>query len=187
MANVDNPNGATPVKYVNGAPYNGSTSKYVAGANLFKGDLVALNGADGNGYPGCARATAGGAMVGAVVGWKADPSNLDLPYCASGNVVYVADGPDLVFEIQQNATHIVDAGVGLNCPIIVAAGSTTSGQSNMELDSSLVATTSTLDMMILGIVDRPKNDRAAANSNILVKINRHQLSGTLAASGRTGI
>jgi hypothetical protein len=187
MANVDNPNGATPVKFVNGAPYNGSVTKYKAAANLFKGDLVKLDGADGDGYASAARATAGAAMVGAVVGWEADPDNLSLPYCASGNTVYVADGPDLVFEMQQNATHIVDASVGLNVPIIVAAGSTASGQSNYELDSSLLATTSTLDMMILGIVDRPKNDRTAANSNILVKINRHQLSGTLAASGRTGV
>ena len=187
MANSDNPNGFRPVKYLSGAPYSGAFNKYIAAENLFKGDLVELTGADGDGYATVARSEAGDVHVGAVVGWDPVPSgngsaSLENLYCASGGVVYVADNPDLVFECQQADTDILDAAIGLNAEIVVAAGSTTTGKSNMEVDSTTAATTNTLSVRLLGFVDREDNDRTAANSRLLVMINLHQYS-----NGSTGI
>jgi hypothetical protein len=190
MANADNPNGFRPVKYLSGVPYSGSHNKYVAAENLFLGDLVELTGADGDGYPTVARAEAGDVMVGAVVGWDAVPSGngsaaLENLYCASGTVVYIADEPNLVFEAQQDSTNIVDATIGLNAEVVVAAGSTTTGKSNMEVDSDTADTTNTLSLRLMGKVDRPDNSFGATtdtNSRLLVTINLHQY-----ANGSTGI
>lgn len=181
MANADNPNGFRPVRYLSGAPYNGASNKYVAAENLFLGDLVELTGADGDGYPTVARSEAGDAHVGAVVGWDAVPSGngsatLETLYCASGAVVYIADDPSLVFEAQQAGTDLVDASIGLNAEIVVAAGSTTTGKSNMEIDSTTAATTNTLSIQLVGKVDRPDNSFGATtdtNSRLLVRINTH--------------
>lgn len=181
MANADNPNGFRPVRYLSGAPYNGACNKYVAAENLFLGDLVELTGADGDGYPTVGRSEAGDAHVGAVVGWDAVPSangsaTLENLYCASGAVVYIADDPSLVFEAQQAGTDLVDASIGLNAEIVVAAGSTTTGKSNMEIDSTTGATTNTLSLQLVGKVDRPDNSFGATtdtNSRLLVRINTH--------------
>ena len=187
MANTDNPNGFRPVQYLSGAPYTGSYNKYVAGENLFLGDMVELTGADGDGYAVVARAEANDTLLGAVVGWDAVPSGngsaaLENLYCASGTVVYIADNPDLLFEAQQDDTDILDAGIGLNAQIVVAAGSTATGKSNMEIDSDTLATTNTHELQLVRFVDREDNDRTAANSRLVVKINKHQR-----ANGSTGV
>jgi hypothetical protein len=187
MANSDNPNGFRPVQYLSGAPYTGAHNKYKAGENLFMGDLVELTGADGDGYAVVARSEAGDVHAGVVVGWDAVPSgngsaSLENLYCASGGVVYIADQPDLLFEAQQDNTNIVDATIGLNAEVVVAAGSTTTGKSNMEVDSDTADTTNTLSLQLVRFVDREDNDRTAANSRLIVKINLHQR-----ANGATGI
>lgn len=187
MANNDSPNGFRPARYLSGAPYNGAHNKYIAAENLFLGDMVELTGADGDGYATVARAEANDTLLGAVVGWDAVPSgngsaSLENLYAASGAVVYVADNPDILFEAQQNSTNIVDASIGLNAQIVVAAGSTTTGKSNMEIDSTTGATTNTHELQLVAFVDREDNDRTAANSRLLVKINKHQR-----ANGSTGV
>ena len=52
MANVDRPNGLTPVKYLSGAPYTGKVNMYVIDNGndtaTFIGDLVKLAGAGGD-------------------------------------------------------------------------------------------------------------------------------------------
>lgn len=191
MANADNPNGFRPVRYISGAPYNGACNKYVSGENLFMGDLVELTGADGDGYAVVARSEAGDAHVGAVVGWDPVPAAngaaaLENLYCASGTIVYVADDPGLLFEAQQADTDILDAAIGLNAEIVVAAGSTTTGKSNMEIDSTSAATTNTLSLQLMGFVDKPDNDRTLANSRLLVRINTHAYSVGYTTGG-TGV
>lgn len=183
MANTDAPNGFRPVMHLNGAPYNGQSRKYVCAEDMFMGDLVELTGADADGYAMVGRCDSGSdVVVGAVVGWAPSQTALTNLYCASGSVVYVADSPDLIFEAQQDDGTITDAGVGLNAQIVAAAGSTSSGVSNMEVDGSTVATTNTFPLRIMGFVDRIDNDRASSYSKLLVTINTHQY-----ANGSTGI
>jgi len=187
MANVDRPNGFSPVKYLNGAPYNGQMRKYYSPTdNLFVGDLVKLNGAgSADGYQAVSRAAAGDVVVGVVVGYDPDPSALDRKYhvASTSLAVHVADDPNLVLMCQEDAVGgaLATASVGLNANAVVAAGDTSSGASNMELDTSSAAVTSTLQLSILGFVQSPDNEVATANAKVLVKVNRHQYAN--AATG----
>ncbi len=203
MANVDRSFGFRPVKYRSGAPYNGAFNAYELPAgeseNVMVGDLVILsNSAATETYPAVERAAASGAvtaavLVGAVVGFEvqgaglnAGSPNLDVPLYAREDVkkiVYVADDPDLVFECQEDSVGgaIATASIGLNAGFVATAGSTTTGASGMELDSSSVNTTNSLPLQIVGRVDRPDNEAATAECKYLVRINTHAFHGTVTA------
>jgi hypothetical protein len=187
MANADRPNGLRPVKHLNGSPYNGQANKYYIasgdGTATFIGDLVKLAGsASADGYPTVVQGTAGAAAVGVVVGFAADPTNLNTPQyraASTARYVLVADAPDLIFEIQADdvGTTLAVTDVGLTCDVVVAAGSTTTGASGMELDSSDAATApTTANCRIMGFVDRADNEIGVANQKVLVMINNHQLT-----------
>lgn len=191
MANVDRPNGFRPVKHLSGAPYNGAFSKYYSGTdNLFMGDLVEISAtglANGSGaYPECARAEADDIVIGAVVGWEVDPASPSRLYHAASSTyaVYVADAPDLIFMAQTNDAGLAAADVGLNCDFVVAAGSTTSGVSNMEVDGSTEATTQAEPLKLMGMVNSPDNEVGVANMKVLVMINQHSYNNE---AGTTGI
>jgi hypothetical protein len=62
------------------------------------------------------------------------------------------------------------AEIGLNAQIIVAAGSTSTRLSGVELDSSSAATTATHGLRIRGLAQRPDN-AIGANAKILVSLN----------------
>lgn len=165
MANIDRPNGFRPVRYLDGRCYNGAFQKcFSAADNLFMGDLVELvttGVASGSGvYTEVGRYEQGDSVYGVVVGWQRDPTALDRLYHASSSTyaVHVAMCKDLILEAQSDDATMVQADVGLNVDVIVAAGSTTTGLSNMELNGDTAATTSSLDMTIIGMVDRPDND-----------------------------
>jgi hypothetical protein len=93
----------------------------------------------------------------------------------------VADDPDALFEAQENSggTAFTVNDVGLNCNFIVAAGSTVTGLSGVELDTSTEATTNTLDLKIVGLARRQDN-AIGANAKWLVRINRHQYANQVA-------
>lgn len=189
MANSDRPNGFRPVKHLSGAPYNGQFNRYYAAENLFMGDLVekdATSVANGSGaYPGCARAEADDIPVGSVVGWEIDPAAPDRLYHASSTTlaVFIADAPDLIFEAQTNDAGLAATDVGQNCDFVVAAGSTTTGLSNMEIDGTTEATTADEPLKIMGLVDRPDNDIASANMRVLVMLNQHAYRSDAGTAG----
>ncbi len=202
MANSNKVNGFRPVKHLNGSPWNGQTNIYYAAGTMYVGDLVKLGGtADSSGSaPSIVVSTAAGdtstgdASVGVVVGkvvTKLDPVTgkmstgsmaLDTPQAiASGDYVLVADAPDTVFEVQEDgvggAMAITD--VGLNVNFVDGGGSSTTGASGQQVDTSTKATTANLLLKIRGFVNRPDNEVGNANAKILVAINKHQLnSGT---------
>lgn len=181
MANVDRPNGFTPIQHKDGSPYNGAFRKYYSPTdNLFKGDLVEVNTAgvrSGDGvYASVDRIDAvSDKIVGVVVGWEANPDNLGNLYhvASSKYAVYIADARDLIMEAQTAGATMVSGDVGLNVSPIIGSGNTTTGESNMEIDDTTAATTSTLTLRIIGAVDRADNDSAdsTANSRWLVTIN----------------
>lgn len=185
MANTDAPFGFVPTRYRSGAPYNGACTRYYIGTgdgnNLFIGDPVALSGTGAtDGTPGIVRATAGAGssagdgMLGAVVGFENLTSdNLSRTYRPASTEMYVlvADDPNLEFEIQEDGTGAVTS-IGLNANFVIGTGNTATGVSAVELATSTVATTATLDMRILGLVKRPGND-VGANANWRVSINNH--------------
>ena len=91
---------------------------------------------------------------------------------------------NVIMECQSDDNSITDATtIGLNYDVTIAAGSTTSGASNMELDGSSGVTTAATPLRLLGAVDRPNNDITAANNRWLVAFNLHKMKGEAGTAG----
>lgn len=191
MANVDRPNGFRVVGHVNGSPWNGQFQRmYSPNDNLFMGDLVEDDGAGvavGDGaYQSVGRAEASDAVLGVVVGWEPDPAALDRLYhkaSASTHAVFVCTDPSVVLEAQTNDDGLAVTDVGLNVDFVVAAGSTTTGASNMEVDGTTEATTATLPLKLIGMVDTPDNEVGTTNMKVRVLINNHLYKGGTGTAG----
>jgi hypothetical protein len=200
MANTSRVNGLRPVKHQNGSPYNGQVTEYfIPSGNAvatFVGDLVTADGTGdtvaaggkGKGVQSVVQAAAGQAVLGVIVGFATDPTALNSPQyrtASTGRYVLVADQPDLIFEVQEDAVGgaLAVADVGLNADFVVGAGSTTTGASGVQLDSSTKAITATLPLRIVGFVQREDNEVGSANAKVLVKINNHQFNGGTGAAG----
>lgn len=177
MANKDTPFGLVPVRHANGAPYNGAYTEYYVpatyGTALGVGDPVVITGTSNTAaYAGNAPGTlpeinkataAGGSYItGAVVGFNLLSDDLSKTYNAASTerIVYVADDPELVFEIQEDGlgTALDATAVGLNADLVYTHSlSTTSGKSGAELDRSTANTTNTLQLKIRKLVNRVDN------------------------------
>jgi hypothetical protein len=152
MANLDTPFGFKPVKHLLGTPWNGKANVYYVpssdGTALYIGDAVKSAGAaDSTGkYPTVTQAAATDVIRGVIVGFGDNPNvmtNPDYPMrryrpVSTAMYVFVVDDPFVIFEIQEDSTgnSITAAMVGLSTDIVVGSGSTTTGKSGMELDSS---------------------------------------------------
>lgn len=173
MPNTDTPFGFKPVKHVSGASWNGKANVYYIpstdGTAVYNGDAVKSAGAaDATGkYPTVAQAAAGDAIRGVVIGFGDNPytmvqaDNLLRSYRPASTAMYclVVDDPFVVFEIQEDSigNSITAAMVGMSVDIVVSAGSTTTGKSGMELDSSDTATAAG-QCKILRLVNREDNE-----------------------------
>ena len=194
MANTNRPNGFRPVKHLTGAPYNGQFNIYEIvvgdGTATFVGDLVKTDaGTATDVYPTCIRAgTSGevtsGLLLGAIVGFVPDPTNLNLPAnraASTKRYAYVADAPDLVFETMDGATVPTTATlIGMNTGFMATAGSAVTGKSGMTTGTTTATTTNTLPLKIVGIVNSVDNASGAASQRLWVMINQHALgAGTV--------
>lgn len=192
MANADAAFGFRPVNR-DGSPYNGATLRAVIpaadGTATFIGDAVKLNGSSDEGYPTVIQAAAGDPVFGVVTAFEADPDGLGNQYrlASTKRWCQIAPVDSTYFEVQSDddTTALAEAAVGLNANFIVGSGSTAYGTSAMELDSSSAATTSTLDLQIVALVDRSDNllsGTGSTNKNAIVKFNDPQTK-----AGRTGV
>ena len=204
MANTDAPFGLRPARHKSGAPYNGSFTPYAVPAGyataLFIGDAVTKTGtanaaeivAPGAGVfpPGTlseVNKTAAGTdnpITGVIVGFAADPDALGLKHspASTAGVAYVANDPDLVFEIQADGAIPVTS-VGLNAVLIYTnAGDAFTGMSGAELNSANPAVTAGFQLNIKQVINRVDNEGNAAGNKILVSINNHT-----EVAGATGI
>lgn len=183
--------GLKPTKYLSGSPYMGAVNVYAIAAGdstaTFIGDLVKLAGTaetvNDAIYTDVIQAATGDKIVGAVVGFVSDTRDSLLYRAASTlRLVLVADDPNLVFEAQDMATGtpIPTNDIGLNVNFVVGSGSTTTGISAFELNNATQNTTNTLDLKIIGAVNRPDNTMASANAKFLVRINRHEYANQVA-------
>jgi len=159
MANQDKPAGLTP---------HGRLLRsriYVAGSTVYPGDAVTL-ATDGQ-----VDAASTGILIGVA-----------MHKATSGQNVVIADDPNQLFEVQaDDALAVTD--VGLNAALQGhGSPNTTYNRSGMELDSSTAAATATLAVQILGFSTEANNTANAANNNVIVRINTHQL-GTLGVLG----
>lgn len=205
MANIDWPRGLTPVRHLDGKPWNGGTWMcYHATGNasaIYVGDPVLHEGSACTN--GCcmtvAIATAGSdkEILGAVcsfepvgptaAGWTPthSPAGVDragsLPYRPASTARYsnVCIDPDVVYDIQGDSAgvHTKDQ-VSENADLVAGSGSTVTGRSGWELNSATDAVTKKLQLHVLGAVDHPANDISLVNADWLVLINTHVLCGS---------
>lgn len=190
MANTDNAFGLKPVKHRNGAAYNGAFRIYSIAAGdgtaTYIGDPVTLAGTsqtiNGQIYSDVVQSATGSVFAGVVVGVV--PTTQDSTryrVASTQRLLMVADDPDLLFEIQEvsGGTALTANDAGLNANIVVAAGSTATGNSGVELNNATEATTNTLDVHIIGVAARDDN-AIGEHCKWLVSINRHQYANQIA-------
>lgn len=194
MANANRPTGLSPVKTLTGAPWNGQANLYSIAAAyasaLAIGDPVVSSGtADAAGIPGIALAADTGAIRGVIVGLGvkpliANPANLDStirPANAPDEwYALVVDDPNVIFEVQDSGgTALAAADTGLNTNLV--SGANNGFVSGWTVDGADKATTSTLQVKLLGLAQRTDN-AFGQYAKWLVKINNHEL-----AAGTTGV
>ncbi len=190
MANADTPAGFRPVMHRNGAPYSGAFRCYSVAAGygtaLMIGDPVILAGTsqtiNGRVLSDVQRCATGGVTIGPIVGVQPDSQD-SLRYRAASTlrIVYVADDPDLLFEIQEgnSGTALTADDAGLNVDYVVASGSTVTGLSGVQINNATEATTNTLDLHLVGPVAREDN-AIGYSCKWLVTFNRHQFRNQVA-------
>jgi hypothetical protein len=197
MANANIPFGLRPINKLSGGVYTGAVKAFSVAAGdgtaIYIGDPVKGAGTsqfvNGQVYSDVVQAATGDVITGVVVG--VEPATRDsLIYRAASTlrIVYVCVDPDAEFEIQQvsGGTALTANDVGLNADFVVAAGSTVTGQSGVCLNNVGEATTNTLDLKIIGMVNRADNDPGSAvstgadASRFIVRINRHLYSNQIA-------
>jgi len=191
MANVDKAFGLRPLGNLSAS---GSQKQYgyeiadnQAGA-IYQGDLVTLK----DGYILQFDPASHSAAVGVFNGCNYIDPTTGKPtwsnyYPGSVNITQgkitaeVIDDPNQLFIIQNDGTSTA-ADYGNNADIVVGTGSTTTGVSANELDTSSIATTAALNLKIVGLWDVPGN-AVGANAVVVVKINEH-LYGSAGVAGQ---
>ena len=190
MANQTGNFGLRAARQLDGSPYNGAQNRYRIlknyGTALYQGDLVmtSLNGT-------IQRAAAtDNPVVGVFNGvFYTDPTTSKptwknyYPATISANdiMAQVIDGPDVVFEINADATFTVSH-LFANYKIVADTGSTLSGQGKEALDVSTADSSSTFVLKAVDISQDPDNSDTSASSgvNVLVVLNAHSYkSGTV--------
>ena len=185
MANKDAAFGLRPSRMMGGAPFSGGQSRYRIASGystkIFQGDLVKQ--VTGGGIERAA-ASSTVPVVGVFNGVQyTDPTTGEQVFAnhypgsisASDIIALIVDDPLVVFEVQADESFPVADLLG-NFDIIdqSTTGDTASGRSNMELDVSTGATTTTLPLKAIDISQDPDNDDvASSNTNVLVVIQNH--------------
>lgn len=199
MANYVAPRGFVPVRYLNGAAWNGAANIYYipsTDTNQYSpGDaVVSANTADVNGIPAVTKATGTATVRGVIVGVQVtlynNPSiqgyDIDLTTQAipaaktKGYYVLVVDDPQVLFQIQDDGLNALTASaVGQNASFTVVNPTAPQQNSASVLASGTVATTASLNLKIMSLMQQP-NNAFGVNANWVVKFNQHELQGNTA-------
>ena len=194
MANIDAAFGLRPIAKVGSAQggTTGTTKYSIAdnqGTAIFTGDPVKYKN-DGT----VEVATAGDASCGVFMGcFYTDPTtskptfrnHFPASLSPGDAIAFVADDPDQLYIAQQDSdgSNLVAADLNLNADLVFGAGSTSTGMSGVEIDSSTKNTTAALQVRLIDFYDTPSNDATANNSILVVKINNHQLGSHTGTAG----
>ena len=202
MANQETAFGLRPVGLVGSGDNTTGVTEYEIASNntdvIYNGEIVVPLAA---GVIGQAGDTAGGTTqaLGVLVGVQYHDSTQKKPvwlnyWPGSGSVsvdtnypvkALVADNPNQLFVVAADAT-LTDRATALatvfaNASLGTSArsGSTDTGKSSAQLSVSSVATTATLPLRIVGLVDDDaNNDYASAGAHLLVRLNAHFNAGS---------
>jgi hypothetical protein len=190
MANSNIAFGLRPIND-NGTPWSGQ-GRMVAfptsqAGNIFLGDpIVPLGGTDANGVPLVGIATAGAThdILGGFVGVCNGPAGSgftltrDLPVyrpASIANYGFVCDDPNQLYVIQEDSVGgAIAAATGgfANGNLVAGSGSTATGFSGWQLQSSSVAASAnpTYQVKLLGLMRGPDNV-LGVNAKWVVRIN----------------
>jgi len=197
MANANTAYGLRPIGLVgNGVNSTGVTQYEIASDNTNAIYQYGLVTPTADGVIDYAGATSGGTTpaLGVLMGVEYVDSVSKKPvwinyWPGSGSVsvdtnhpvkAFVADNPNQLFKVASDATltdrATAQAAVFANASLGTSArtGSTDNGSSNSALSVSSIATTATLPLRIVGIMDDEANsDYTAAGIPLIVRINAH--------------
>jgi len=186
MANIDKAFGLRPIGNLSATgaqkQYGYEIADNQAGT-IFQGDLVALaSGFITRFLPGSHTAAVGvfngcnyiDPTTGKPTFKNFYPGSVNI---TAGKIVAdVVDDPNQLFLVQCDAGFVA-ANVGNNADVVGTGGSTTSGISTMELNSSTLATTAALNLKVVGLYNDVNND-FGTNAVVVVKINEHVYGST---------
>lgn len=178
MANPNKPAGLSPVATLSGSDWTGKGRMYYIASTdtnaYYPGDLVTLSGSGDatRGIPGITLATAGAVAVGVLMaagtnpdgGPYVNPNQLQLTSVPGTKTqayyAYVLDDPFIIYEIQEggSGTNLTASAIGNNANILYAAPATGVAVSGTTLNNASVATTSTLNLKIMGLARRQDNN-----------------------------
>lgn len=191
MANVDRPNGAKAVDSLTGSPISGKLREYTVDASvnttnpIFPGDFVTLDADSGTviAVTGVTQEVlgvcAGVIPVNSVPadGFMSNSSLAETEYpgyiaASKDGKVLVNVDPNQIYEVQEDSTgsNLAAENVGETVDITPTVGSTTTGRSAHELDSSSVGQSQQL--LIHGLATTPDN-AVGTNAKWYVSIARH--------------
>ena len=181
MANIDKAFGFRPIGNLSATGAQKQYGYEIAdnqGGTIFQGDLVALSAGFITRFLPATHTAAVGVFNGCSY---IDPTTGKPTFknfypgsvnITSGKIIAdVIDDPSQLFLVQCDAGFVA-ADVGKNADVIGTGGSTTTGVSTMELDSSTLATTAALNLKVVGLYNVPAND-FGTNAVVVVKINEH--------------
>lgn len=184
MANVDQPFGAVPIGTSDGSDYHAKMREVeflsTDAVAAFVGDWVKLTGTTGtDGFtPVVAQAAAGDAIIGAIVSFT--PDFVNEAFIGDGNNQRAANqaikakvcfGSDVLYTSQASTT-LVAADAGQNADIVVAAGSTITGISAMEI-GAVIAAGATGQLRLRRVRNTTLNE-LGADAEWVVNINENQ-------------
>ena len=189
---VSAPYGLKPVNSLDGKPYAGQTRLIPVAAGfataIFNGDTVLIS----DGYLIKSTATNSGGIVGVVTGGQYVNSNGQtvqgqyIPALASTSTnpayAYVVDDQQALFKVAVVTSGTTmgtasRADVGSNVPLVLNAGSTTTGDSAFGVTLTGAGTTATIPLRVIDVVPETATS-AGVYTELLVKINTHQYNNT---------
>ena len=186
MANTDAPRGAIPAYHMTGGLIRLDSYPIATGyaTSIFTGDFVTLI-ADGT----VTQAAGGGIIAGVFQGvyyTNASGEQVFNKYWPASTTAtkikaMVITDPNVVFLMQHDSVGTTPGGVvdvGGNYDVIVGTGSTLTGVSAMEIDTSTIGT-ATAQVQVVGIPTHPDNDDDAIWATAYVRVVEHnRLSAT---------
>ena len=202
MANVDAPHGLTPIRHLNGNPWNGVTQRCLIeddyGSALFIGDPVIVTGTAGaddtSGLPVINIATGGDTnrIYGVIVSFEPNPDNLTLKHSPTltGGYANVCIDPDVIFTVQDNGGAVLDGdSISDNACLVAGTGSTVTGLSGWELAAATTPTSDASYQLFILQVHQVEGNAFGNNCEWEVLISNHVLrgGGAVANEGFLGI
>ncbi len=195
MSTTAAPYGLRPVNLIGGQPYAGSTRliKIASGATaMYFGQPVTILDTGTVSPATVTTSVPATGVVGVFVGCTYTDPNLNIPVykqywpsvAVSDAFAYVVDDPDIVMQVQADDT-IAQTALGANISLNAFSGSTSTGNSTTSADVAGINVTATLPLRIVGFVNGPDSAVGDTYTDILVKWNAPNVTGSVVAGGHS--